>query len=395
MALNYEPLYLDDYEIRLLTILPGPLTSTVRCTMEKASLINPVKYTALSYCWGDTTITEGVFVNGVEIPATINLVDALQYLRSLGVSTVWADAICINQNDKQEKGLQIRNMRQIYSKAYMTYGWLGRREDDNTKAVFAFLKSVLGSHDDAYLKAVPHTCTSTVPALHSAGQRRPQIGDCPRCTTESSFQGLQDLLLRQYWERRWIIQETLVSYRHIVLTEDSAIDIEELDRAITRCRESSYWNLDLEKAYLWFQTIAKFRHSYRVDTRPSLCRAIAMSRDFKSTDPRDAIFSLLGLCHDGPELVPTPNYLQPIEKIVTDLTRALVWKYKHLNFLWIEGINRTNLDILPSWAPDWLSKTVPSEAYDLAKSDPTDPLPRFYLGDSINRGFSLGDGQVL
>ena len=341
MALNYEPLDVDSYEIRMLTIFPGPPESAVRCTMEKTNLISPINYTALSYCWGDATITTNIFVNGIETPVTTNLADALQHLRKLGVRRVWADALCINQTDKQEKGLQIRNMKHIYSKADITYSWLGREEDDGTMAVVAFLMSLVDSHDDKALAQTSHTCISMTSRLLSARQIPSQNSNCPCCTIESHFQGLQQILQRQYWKRRWIIQETSVTHRHVVLCDDSAITLDEMDRAITRCRESCYWGLGTEKAYPWFRTTRKFRHSYQEDAKPSPCQAIGLSREFESTDPRDAIFSLLGLCHDGPELVPTPNYFQPIETIVVNLTRVLIRKHKYLDFILINPINRT------------------------------------------------------
>ena len=106
MELNYEPLDVENYEIRMLTILPTTLDSIVRCTLEKTSLINPTKYAALSYCWGDPNTRTKIFVNNVEITVTTNLADALQQLRLLGVTRVWADALCINQSDRQEKAIR-------------------------------------------------------------------------------------------------------------------------------------------------------------------------------------------------------------------------------------------------------------------------------------------------
>ncbi|ERF68414.1 hypothetical protein EPUS_03732 [Endocarpon pusillum Z07020] len=104
MALNYEALDVESYEIRLLTILPNSCGSAVRWN-GKTNLINSTKYAALSYCWGDPAMTANIFVDGIKTPVTSNLADALQYLRKLGTSNIWADALCINQTDKQEKGL--------------------------------------------------------------------------------------------------------------------------------------------------------------------------------------------------------------------------------------------------------------------------------------------------
>lgn len=165
-----------------------------------------------------------------------------------------------------------------------------------------------------------------------------------------------------------------------------------MDQAITRCRESCYWSLGTERAYPWFKTTTKFRHSYQEDAKSSLWQAIGLSREFESTDPRDAIFSLLGLCHDGPELVPTLNYFQLVETIVINLTRALIRKHIYLDFILVNRINRTGTEVFPSWAPIWLSRSPPSQTYDLTEKRAE---PRFCLGDSRDRNLPLGDGKVL
>ena len=409
MALYHESLDVDDYEIRMLTILPGSPGSIVRCTMQKTNLISPIKYAALSYCWGDGTITTDILVNEIEVQVTVNLADALQHLRKLGIRRLWVNALCINQSDKQEKGLQIRIMKHIYSKAEMTYAWLGREGDDTTTA-FTFLMSLLDPNSSMISAPTSHTCSLRIPAP-SRPRRRPykplkrpnyqnppQSEDCQRCILQSSIQGLRRILECQYWKRRWIIQETSASYRQLLLCGDATITLDEMDRVISLCRQSCYWNSGVAKVSSWFETITKLRRLYQENVRPSLCQAIGLSREFESTDPRDAIFSLLGICHDGSELVPTPNYSQPVTLAVRDLTRALIWRHKWLDFILINGmdrVNRTGLEILPSWAPDWLSGNLPPQAYELADENRKRDRPRFCLGDSIDRNFSLGQDKIL
>ena len=410
MALDYEPLDVDSYEIRMLTILPDSPTAIVRCTMQRTNLISPIKYAALSYCWGDETITTDILVNGTMTRVTVNLADALQHLRKLGVGRLWVDALCINQTDKQEKGLQIRNMKHVYSKAEMTYAWLGREEVDDTKTVFAFLMSLLDPHSNLVLAPTYHTCSlrpstpsrrrwrSFKPWNRPTDQNHPQSGDSQRCILQSSIQGLRRILECQYWKRRWIIQESSASYRQILLWGDATITLDEMDRAFSLCRKSCYWKSDVAEVFSWFESITKFRGLYQENARPSLCQAIELSRDFESTDPRDAIFSLLGISHDGPDLVPTPNYSQPVVDIVRDLTKALIWKHKWLDFILINGMDRVDrprLESLPSWAPDWVSGNLPPQAYGLADERRKRDKPRTCLGDTIDRRFSLGQGKIL
>lgn len=403
MALNYESLDVDTYEIRMLTILPVPpdsLNPVVRCTMEKTNLINPTQYDALSYCWGDPTATTKIFVNDIEIDVTINLADALYHLRKLGISKVWADALCINQKDKQEKGLQIRNMKYIYSRAHTTYSWIGMRGAYDTKGVIAMLKSLMDSKDSISLALNPHTCNSTGSPLPLTHASQLCEGGCRSCETLYFFQGLQRILGHQYWRRRWIIQEISVSSQHIILCDDTLIPLHEMERVVTRCQQSSYWGSNTTPTHSWFDQIVDFRRAYQEyshqkESELSLCQAIERSRKFESTDPRDAIFSLLDLCHDGPDLVPTPNYSQPMEVIVTGLTRALIQRHKHLDFICINSMSRTSSKALPSWAPDWLGPTMAPYAYDLASGITESRGTLFCMGSSINRNALLGAGTIL
>jgi hypothetical protein len=52
-------------------------------------------YTALSYVWGDGSVTKDVIVNGVSFAVTTNLELALRQIRkSFGQLVLWVDAVC-------------------------------------------------------------------------------------------------------------------------------------------------------------------------------------------------------------------------------------------------------------------------------------------------------------
>ncbi|PVH73001.1 hypothetical protein DL98DRAFT_366154, partial [Cadophora sp. DSE1049] len=128
----YKPLDFDTYEIRLLQLQWGSDEEEISCALEYASLIDPGPYIALSYCWGDLKKTRLMNIGDVEFNATENLVHALQAVRKLrrqtgkeGFSRLWVDAVCINQKDAQERSHQVRNMRQIYSRAQEVLSFVG------------------------------------------------------------------------------------------------------------------------------------------------------------------------------------------------------------------------------------------------------------------------------
>ncbi|KAF5868200.1 putative heterokaryon incompatibility protein [Botrytis fragariae] len=71
-----------------------------------------------------------VTVNGKGFGDTANLFAAMQKLRKTNaIQRIWIDAICINQNDNDEKNTQVRLMRDIYQKTERCLIWLGEFED--------------------------------------------------------------------------------------------------------------------------------------------------------------------------------------------------------------------------------------------------------------------------
>ncbi|KAL8346766.1 hypothetical protein RB598_000588 [Gaeumannomyces tritici] len=115
------------------------------------------KFYALSYVWGDAAKTRDVFVDGERFPATLNLWNALHHILArpgttlfggeesvcrsphkegssateegsgetwLAVTTsLWIDAICINQSSLTERSEQVPRMDDIYSKASKVIVW--------------------------------------------------------------------------------------------------------------------------------------------------------------------------------------------------------------------------------------------------------------------------------
>jgi hypothetical protein len=132
----YQPLEDPNSTIRLINILS--ITPDICCKLRVVSLENKPVFSALSYMWGDTTEQETVVVDGRPTSVTTNLAHALRDVFgqwSNGCHTapgetqwLWADAICINQDDKDEKNHQVPLMGKIYSGAHQVFSWLGADE---------------------------------------------------------------------------------------------------------------------------------------------------------------------------------------------------------------------------------------------------------------------------
>jgi hypothetical protein len=127
----------DPSFIRLLTLLPGSHCTPLRCQIVEHRASSDALYDALSYAWGDPVYSESIQVCeslNVEqvsqyLPITRNLFEALLRLRlDDAPRTLWIDALCINQDDLEEKGNQVARMGRVYREASQVIVWLGEDE---------------------------------------------------------------------------------------------------------------------------------------------------------------------------------------------------------------------------------------------------------------------------
>ncbi|KAK3068800.1 hypothetical protein LTR53_013346 [Teratosphaeriaceae sp. CCFEE 6253] len=144
MSLYARRLDSDRREIRLLVVEPGEDHEILACRLRTVSLDDQVSYTALSYVWGDPLLTRMILVDGQAFEATANLESALRHLRAdLAGKELWVDAVCINQQDVEEKRQQVALMGALYSQAAGVTVWLG--EED--LAVRMLMEAMTHYHD--------------------------------------------------------------------------------------------------------------------------------------------------------------------------------------------------------------------------------------------------------
>jgi hypothetical protein len=91
-----------------------------------STLEDNIPFEALSYTWGDPTPTGIIHLDGSQLPLTANLESALKHLRFTNMSRIiWIDALCINQQNTQERQSQVLLMGQIYGASTGVMIWLG------------------------------------------------------------------------------------------------------------------------------------------------------------------------------------------------------------------------------------------------------------------------------
>ncbi|TGJ86338.1 hypothetical protein E0Z10_g2426 [Xylaria hypoxylon] len=99
----------------------------IRLIDTRAEGVKRDKYVTLSYCWGGpqlSTTTKATLEQHLlelpagEFPQTIK--DAIKVTRALKVKYIWVDAICIVQDDLEDKAVEISQMTDIYNFSYVT-----------------------------------------------------------------------------------------------------------------------------------------------------------------------------------------------------------------------------------------------------------------------------------
>ena len=115
-------------QVRMRSQGPKRLINT-RC-MSIELISRPVRYLALSYVWGNhpqprihdlgkmSAASWSIGIHHMSLPRVIE--DAIQLTNELGETYLWVDALCINQDDVEEKAVEIARMNEIYLAAIMT-----------------------------------------------------------------------------------------------------------------------------------------------------------------------------------------------------------------------------------------------------------------------------------
>jgi hypothetical protein len=134
---EYVPLDLVAEEIRLVALLPAKNRSDpLYAHFAHESIYGNVAYQCLSYTWGTDETTSELILNGMTIAIRKSLENALRGLRNeTSKTTIWIDAIFIDQRNVKERSRQVSRMHQIYENADGVLVWLGEADEDSDLAL--------------------------------------------------------------------------------------------------------------------------------------------------------------------------------------------------------------------------------------------------------------------
>lgn len=132
-AYEHERLHDPDAQIRVLTLRPAPrFKDKIECNITIWDLPADtgddvvLDYEAVSYAWGDNTLSREAVVDGQRLAITENLDIALRYLRHTDRNrSLWIDGLCIDQSNHAEKSRQVLLLRRVFTGARHVLIWLG------------------------------------------------------------------------------------------------------------------------------------------------------------------------------------------------------------------------------------------------------------------------------
>ena len=372
----YEPMPHNDF-IRLLRVYKGALSDPVEVTLEFARLDDTIpEYEALSYVWGSSVTLSHIVHQTTQkaISITKNLYDALKGVQQPERDRViWVDALCINQHDGKEKGIQVRKMNSIYARAARVLVWLGADDAGDADGAFSVLCSLANTQgESAHYETRSHAYVPFVP------ERVVDVEDY------ESWRKVMMFFCQTWYTRLWVLQEIVLAQDATFVWGDCSISWRYLGSAIKAIRsneltQSLLQTRNLHNAFfMWHLSTVhhdskRFQHS---DHDQQLTKhgmfpflhLLDIARSFEATDPRDKIYGLLGFPTLDKGLGAgsiTPDYTLSASEIYTEVTHKLLEKEKNLNVLALvlyalpEPFQGKDLIAgLPSWVPNFHSKDI-------------------------------------
>ena len=310
------------------------------------------KYFAISYAWGDPTPIAPYTINNkqkVLIPRSLSqaLARVFKYIsrRSPGEVYVWADALCINQEDNDEKAAQVAHMSSIYRKAAKVLVYLG--EDgyrNDSQAAIRDISSWGHRTDDQFRNAY----------FWSSDDKFRSLTQNPN---------LDNFFRRPWWNRMWTIQEvaTASAERIVILsgahemmwsTLVSAVGFW-LDRERINGRLGGAVNDAISDFLKGGLAAKKAVHANGLHKQQWLA-VLAATASLASSDPRDKIYALVSICP------PLPNfeisYEKTVPQVFQEFTKAIIQHDNNLDILQLAGVNHepaANPHDLASWIPNF------------------------------------------
>lgn len=288
-----------------------------------------------------------------------NLATALIYLRHKSEARVlWIDALCINQEDMEERSSQVARMADIYRLAHRVVVWLGpESEEDRSSEALSTLRSIGSQIEVDWITF----------EMRATNQRDSSLVDrnIPLNLDQKKLNSLLMVFNRPWFERLWVQQEIALGNENaLLICGHDAITRRHFTNALYRIQITNIevnWDLKVRELFrdrreLIYQ-MAKI--IYKSDDQPMATTLRHQAGKFKCSDPRDRIFAFLSTRASWDKGVSIDvDYSKTTEEVYRQFAVKHIRYTNTLNLLTAcevktdhEGIH----NLMSSWAPDWRS----------------------------------------
>jgi hypothetical protein len=339
-AVAVHPIYgatLKPSEFRLACLAPPESQDDpIHVHLEAFADDSHPEYETVSYVWGgengDSTLSQPIFV-GHHWDILFQTENCQNMLRSIrparGIRLVWVDALCINQQNLQERASQVAKMRRIYEQCTRVIAYLGH---------------------DIVTTAKPYPTYRPLYELHKANTNG---GLFPRKHKyQNVFFGLKEMLSRRYFTRVWIIQELLLPERVVFRIGDTEFraDASIMSRITNHHLKSPTWWS--ETAAPWVQQLGQ----KRLLDQKIFCDTFAVlrfARRSHASDPRDRFFGIVALMHDEQLKVQfAPDYSISYRHLCIGLFAHWILNRGAYSLFYKARTLHKAVDNAPTWLPE-------------------------------------------
>lgn len=329
-------------------------------------------YDAVSWCWGDVRQREKITVDGLEVDIPRNAHEVLiEFCVKQQKLKVWLDALCINQNDLDERSQQVAIMKDVYSSAREVLIWLGREHaGDRIAEAFTSISKLLRCFEDSLGESETVRDATWVQAGH---ERRLRFTDeaLPEWAESCNWSAISCLYAKPWFGRVWTIQEAVLAKRASCYCGMHCLPLPMVcDAAVWMLRHGKTINL-VDRTVLGRATrLQKFlANDFGVS---SLWRAMLA---YRVTEPKDRIFGTLVLVdralertHQMPaerlatiHSLLTPDYRKSLQEIYIKATVAMILTSGDLHVLQncsflvprLPARKIASSEPFPSWVPSY------------------------------------------
>lgn len=219
----------------------------------------------------------------------------------------------------------------------------------------------------------------------------------PELNVPAKWKSLEHLFSLPWWTRGWTLQELMIPDDLVFYCGDKSISIVSLSIAL-----STIWcsnpSSDLIKPSIWRRPWTRLRLVKWYWLEPwrekmSLIALLAYSGDCDVTDPRDRMYSLLGVSRKADrELVGRADYSCDIVTGYTKLVKRFIEEHKSLDIICLAHVFHARNhddqegDRVPSWVPNWRIRVAPFVTPTMVSQASKNLMPAFAPGGPAIRG---------